>query len=430
MQSARKQARLTQEDAARLINVARTTVTAIESGERRIKETDLIKLAHAYGRQVSDFVRARPPIEKVEVSQAQFRGPYLRTDEDIQAIEPSVYELQELCRDYLELEEISNSFLVRKYPPEYRLGYLPVEQTAEDVALEERNRLRLGDGPVPNLRDILEADVGLRIFYMPLRPSSKFAALYLYTEDLGGCIAVNSLHPEERRRMSLSHEWGHFLTTRYKPEVLVENGYQRLPESERFASLFAMHILMPTSGLTRRFNEIVQAQGKRSVTVGLLCDLAHQYGVSVEALVNRLEMLKLVPTGTWESLKDRGIKVREIQRQLGFGEVPGRDDLLPQRFQSLAIQAFADGLITEGQLARLLHVDRIDARRIAETLEFEVAIENNVEGTEGMEGTESMTGMRSGGEAPDGKEARLSTLSKSGASARRPSPKTPGPADT
>jgi Zn-dependent peptidase ImmA (M78 family)/DNA-binding XRE family transcriptional regulator len=390
LQSARKQARLTQEDAARLIDVARTTITAIESGERRIKEADLIKLAHAYGRQVSDFVRARPPVEKVEVSQAQFRGPYLRTDEDIQAIEPSVYELQELCRDYLELEEITNSPLVRKYPSEYRLGYLPVEQAAEDIALEERNRLRLGDGPVPNLRDILEADVGLRIFYMPLRPSSKFAALYLYTEDLGGCIAVNSLHPEERRRMSLSHEWGHFLTTRYKPEALVENGYQRLPESERFASLFAMHFLIPTSGLMRRFNEIVQAQGKRSVTVGLLCDLAHQYGVSVEALVNRLEMLKLVPTGTWESLKNRGIKVREIQRQLGLGEVLGRDDLLPQRYQSLAIQAFADGLITEGQLARFLHVDRIDARRIAETLESEVTPENNTENTHGAE---SIAGM-------------------------------------
>ena len=57
LQAARKQAGLTQEQAALIIGVARTTMTAIESGERRIKEGELIKLAGAYGRQLSDFLR-------------------------------------------------------------------------------------------------------------------------------------------------------------------------------------------------------------------------------------------------------------------------------------------------------------------------------------------------------------------------------------
>ena len=62
LQDARKHRGMTQEAAAEVLGVARTTITAIEKGERRIKAGELIKLARAYGRQVSDFVRQRPRI--------------------------------------------------------------------------------------------------------------------------------------------------------------------------------------------------------------------------------------------------------------------------------------------------------------------------------------------------------------------------------
>src|SRR5438309_2958037 len=103
LQQARIKRGLTQEEAAKIIEVARTTITAIEKGERRIKAGELIKLARAYGRQVSDFVRQRPRFESF---QPQFRGPYLPTTIDERAIAPSIEILEELCRDYLELEEI------------------------------------------------------------------------------------------------------------------------------------------------------------------------------------------------------------------------------------------------------------------------------------------------------------------------------------
>lgn len=362
LQQARTKRGLTQEDAARIINVARTTITAIEKGERRIKAEELIKLAHAYGRQVSDFVRPRP---KVEPFQVQFRGPYLRTLEDEAKIAPYIDMLEEFSRNYFELEQITGAPLVRKYPPEYEIIGLRTEQAAESVAIEERNRLGLGDGPIPILRDILEQDVGLRIFYLPLHPS-KFSAIYLYDQQLGGCIAINSLHPEERRRWSLVHDYGHFLVHRYKPVVFVEDSYQRQPESERFADFFALHFLMPTSGLTRRFNDIVRT--KKKITPADLCTLAHYYGVSVAAITLRLEDLRLLPTGIWDKLREGGFKVREAQQQLGLGAIPMRDEKLPTRYQYLAIDAFDQGLITEGQFARFLDVDRVDARRVAEVL--------------------------------------------------------------
>jgi DNA-binding XRE family transcriptional regulator len=45
---------MTQADAAQVIDAARTTIIAIEKGERRLKPNELIKLARAYGKAVSD----------------------------------------------------------------------------------------------------------------------------------------------------------------------------------------------------------------------------------------------------------------------------------------------------------------------------------------------------------------------------------------
>ena len=110
LQQARIKRGLTQEEAAKIIEVARTTITAIEKGERRIKADELIKLARAYGRQVSDFVRPRP---KIEPFQPQFRGPVLRSAEDEAKIAQFVTLLEELSRSYLELEQIERAPLSR-----------------------------------------------------------------------------------------------------------------------------------------------------------------------------------------------------------------------------------------------------------------------------------------------------------------------------
>ena len=362
LQQARIKKGVTQEEAARIIEVARTTMVSIEKGDRRVRADELIKLAHAYGLSVSDFVRPRPVLA---MSKPQFRGPVLKTEADNALIEPYVEQLKQLARDYFELERITETPLVRKYPPEYEIGRLRLSDAAESIASEERIRLGLGDGPIPLLRDILEQDVGLRIFYYPL--PGKFSAIYLYDDQVGGCIAINSKHPEERRRNSLAHDYGHFLTYRYKPEVFIEEGYYlRKPESERLADEFAASFLMPTNGVTRRFNDIRRT--KESLTVGDLCVLAHYFGVSVEAMTRRLEDLKLLPTGLWDQIRVGGFKVGEAQRQLGLDVLPARDQKLPIRYQHLAIEAVDRGLISEGLLARFLDVDRLEARRIAEVL--------------------------------------------------------------
>lgn len=371
LQQARTKKAMTQEDAAKIIDVARTTMIAIEQGNRRIRADELIKLSHAYGLAISDFVRPHPVLA---MSQPQFRGPWLKSEADNALIEPYVEQLKQLARDYFELERITGTPLFRRYPPEYQIGKLRTSDAAESIASEERIRLGLGDGPIPLLRDILEQEVGLRIFYFPL--PSKFSAIYLYDEQVGGCIAVNSKHPEERRRGSLVHDYAHFLTSREKSEVYIEEGYyQRKPESERLADDFAAYFLMPTSGVTRRFNALRST--KDNVTVGDLCVLAYYWGVSLEAMVRRLEDLKLLPTGLWDRIRESGFKVREAQRQLGLNALPASDQKFALRYQQLAIEAFDLGLISEGMLARFLEIDRLEARRMSEVLRSGVTESTN-----------------------------------------------------
>ncbi|MGI8554361.1 MAG: ImmA/IrrE family metallo-endopeptidase, partial [Dehalococcoidia bacterium] len=266
-----------------------------------------------------------------------------------------------------------------KYPAQYEIGRVSAETAAEDVAGAERNRLGVGDGPLFNLRGLLENDVGLRIFVVDL--PSRVSAMFVYTDSLGGCIAVNRKHPEERRRLSLAHDYGHFLTSRYRAEVSTLERYLRLPEHERFAEEFARSFLLPAAGLRRRFHELVRSR-EGNVTPADLCTLADLYFVSVEAMSRRLEELRLLTVGTWDRLQQRGFRVREAQRLLGLEPRPADDDLLPKRYLYLALEAYERGDLSEGQFSRFLRVDRLRAREAATQLaDRAVLTEDGVIGT-------------------------------------------------
>ncbi|MBN9392186.1 MAG: helix-turn-helix domain-containing protein [Chloroflexi bacterium] len=361
LQQARNRKGLTQEEAAKVIDVARTTLVAIEKGERRLKPIELIKLAKAYGQQISDFVRPRPVLEPVR---PQFRRS-LQASTDDPALDTALNNLEDLCRDYLELEQLTNSPIVSRYPAEYNIEGQNIDRAAEFVALEERSRLGLGDGPIPALRDVLEQEVGLRIFYIYM--PSKFSAMYFYNEQLGGCIGINSAHAKAhvRQRWSLAHEYGHFLA--HRSHALIENESKRQPDTEKFANSFAQFFLMFSTGIIRRYNKTVQV--KKDFTISDLRDFANYYKVSLDALTQRLEDLKLVPLGTLESLKDNWKQIRAIQKELDqktsqTTQNP-EEPMIPNRYKYLAMEALYEGLISEGQFARFMRVDRAEGVLIA-----------------------------------------------------------------
>ncbi|MFN8475029.1 MAG: XRE family transcriptional regulator [Anaerolineae bacterium] len=362
LQQARQARGLTQQAAADHLGVARTTVTAIEKGERGIRPSELVRLAELYGRAVGEFTRQGEPSEAFAVQLRAALPPDAPADDELSAC---LLEFQRLAEDYLSLEHLCRAPFSREYPPPRLIGRTDPEIAAEDLAVSERNRLGLGDGPILNLREMLENDVGLRIFYMDL--PFRVAAIYGYTERLGGCIAVNRNHPEERRRLSTAHEYGHFLTQRFRAEITLLGRYVRRPDHERLAEAFARAFLMPAAGLRRRYNELDRNR-EGYITPGDLLTLAHLYFVSLEALAQRLEELKLLAAGTWDRLEQAGFAVRETQAPLESPQYPVSSQLLPARYLYLAVEAFERGDLSEGQFARFLRVDRLEARSIAEEL--------------------------------------------------------------
>ncbi len=360
---ARRARRLTQQQAAEELGVARTTITAMEKGERRPRATELVKLARLYGRSVGDFVRVEAKSRPNFV--VQFRGR--RGVEDASA-SVDIQRFGDFCRWYVELEEQLGAPLPRRYPPVYDIANTPPERAAEEVATSERNRLGLGDGPIGNLWGLLETDVGLRVFAMTMA-NGRVAGMFLYTEEYGGCIAVNANQPEERRRWSAAHEYGHFLTDRFRPEISILNVHKRNTESERFADAFARHFLMPASGLSRRFEAIRRAK-ETPITPADVLELSHLYRVSAQAMTLRLEELKLLPTGTWDRLKDLGFKPQKARELMALSAQPEMPRL-PLRYEALAAQAYEAGLLSEGQLAERLGTDRVGARERVQAIASE-----------------------------------------------------------
>ncbi|CCQ62530.1 helix-turn-helix domain-containing protein [Crocosphaera watsonii] len=212
LQQARKQCGMTQAEAAKIIKVARTTIVAIEKGERRLKSSELIKLARAYGRNVSDFVKETPVAESFDV---QFRKAYSRGETIETEIKPVILEFENLCQNYLELEKIMDAPLTRNYPPEYHLENMPLESAAESIANTERQRLGLGDRPIPLLRDILEQEVGLRIFYLVMPAKSKCSEMYSYNEQMGGMFSYQCLSSQRTTTLVI----GTCLSSLFSPSI-------------------------------------------------------------------------------------------------------------------------------------------------------------------------------------------------------------------
>ncbi len=361
LREARTACRWTQEQAAGALGVARTTMVAIEKGERRPQPGELVALARCYGRKLSALLRGGDSVEGLA---AQLRGALPAEAPAGVDLLAHVEELERLCDDYRELERICAAPLPRHDPPVYALGAIEPEQAAEDVASAERNRLGLGDAPVLDLRAILERDVGLRAFYLDLPPEA--AGMYAFTDEQGGAIAANRHHSPGRRRHSLAHAFGHYLTDRYRPEIAWLDRYERRPAAERFAETFARAFLMPAAGLRRRYHDLVRerrSEGRGGATAGDLSQLAQFYLVTLEAMTRRLEELDLLPAGTWQRLHPRRAGGKASRRLLGLEVHPADDALLPVRYRYLAAEAWHLGELSEGQLAAFLRVDRLTARR-------------------------------------------------------------------
>ncbi len=359
--AARKAAKMTQEAAAAHLNMSRPTFISIEKGMRRPRPDELVKLATLYNEPLNKLLRNNPRSEVLR--------PHLRATLDAclgegPGLEFAIDQLASYIDDYTYLERLLNARTMPHFPPQVRIAPGPIERFAEHCAQEERARLNLGaHQPIYSLRKTLE-EAGLHVFFEKL--DSKLAGLYVFAPEFGYCILVNRLHPRERRRWTTAHEYGHFLHDRDRPGVDYTKTLQRKPENEKFADAFAAAFLMPDAGVQRRFYEEVERSGDFKVSD--LCHMADYFSVSLMAMTLRLESIGLIPRGSWDEISASKVPLKNLKQEAGLGITRDNDapEPYPKRYKLLAVQAFIDEKITEGQLARILRCHRIEAREIVQ----------------------------------------------------------------
>lgn len=363
LRKARRDRGLTQEAVANELGLARTSLVALEKGQRAVRPDELVAMARLYGRPIDELVRPTAPVEDFV---GQFRTTLSRTS-DATALEQAIRDVERYAEDYRELERLAGVVPDHPYPPAYSIDGLQPAVAANEIAATERNRLGLGDGPLPKLRDILETKLGIRVFFIEL--PSRIEGLFGFTPEIGACIAVNANHPAERQQWTMGHELAHFLTRRLRAEVTISRQRTpgRIPAHERFAESFSGEFLMPASGLTRDVNRL-QRTRRDGVTPGALVEMAAFYSVSFQALLVRLEGLGLIPKGTFDMLQHERFSVAEARRLLGIPTPEPDTRIFPMGYLTLSVDNYRAGIISEGAFARFLRLDRVTAREVAQAL--------------------------------------------------------------
>jgi len=363
---ARENAKLRQEDAADRLGMSRTTVVAIEKGDRRARFEEVRAFAQLYGTSVNALLRD----EAVHVDLApKFRKHFGKEDA---AVEDAVKLLAELAKAEVELEALLGIRRVPNYPPERPLLPGDVRAQAEQDAAELRQWLGLGLSPVTDIITLLEFELGVRVYIRRLE--SNISGLFACDDKIGACILLNANHPRDRRTLTAAHETGHLVSTRRQPEVFIDDRGENSRE-ERYATAFSSAFLMPPRAVMQKFKEVTAGSEKLSRRQVII--LSHAFGVSREAIVRRLENLKLAPKGSWDWFLHYGnITDEQVRQVLGDLTTPDNGKADADRPTSLRLGLLAEevarrGILSEGQLARMLHLDRVELREMLDGFEVE-----------------------------------------------------------
>lgn len=352
---ARTMCRMTQEAASNALNLARTTMVAIEAGKRQVNMTELRAMANLYGASEVDLLEDGGLSVEMTV---QFRSTITQQGVDDEATVLSM--LNRLANSVVQLEALVGISAPRVDVPVVQLSRdEPIEQQAEDAAQAVRARLGLGMGPIQDLNSLLESELGLRVFERPL--PSRVSGAIAFSEPAGAFVLLNLKHPIYRRRVTAAHELAHAALR--KAGVTVHFTDESFDDrEERFCDVFGSCLLMPAVAVRKKAAELKKVVGK--FTVRELLTMTLYFNVSMEALVRRMVALKLLPQGTYERLKADGLSLKHqaaVRDELHLTPEPPS---FTARTMLLAMAAHERDLLTEQQIASMLELDLLTVRKV------------------------------------------------------------------
>ncbi len=394
IRAARETSRLTQDAVARHLGLSRTAVVQLEAGHRSVSSLELGSLAYLFGRDIRELLA--PSFHDEDPLGALFRA-----QPDV-GQHPSVMKTLRACialgRELTELESLVGIDRRATATAGYAMAAPRARWEAigqgERLADEERRRLGIGSGPLPDLVEVLESQ-GVRTGLVNLPEDISGITL---SEGQGGLFVVaNRAHHHLRRRFSFAHEYAHVVVDRDR-FGLVSRSSQRDDLIEVRANAFAASFLLPDDGLrlfiaglgkgkaNRASAEVFDeagsldvprggrsAPGSQTLQLYDVLQLAHHFGVSRLSALFRLRNLRLISEADFDHLKalDDAGKGKQLADMLGLPSPRHGEERneFRHRFLGLALEAYRRQEISHSKLSELAAMLGLAAPKLGQLLD-------------------------------------------------------------
>lgn len=330
----REELGFSQEAVTRLLGFKdRQTLSAIETGERRVSAEELLRFSEVLAAPLDYFTDPFLLAGEGRFSWRQSGVPAPRLD---------TYERD--AGRLIALFRALGAEMGRQPPLLRRTLTLAKASSYEDaIAAGERfaEEFRLGDVPARRLAEAMERDLDILVLMVDAVPGVSGAACHLPELD---AVLINRREVPGRRHYDLAHELFHILTWEaMPPERLEDAAAAPRGRVEQLADNFASALLMPRAALDR-LGPWDGIEGK--ALAGRLNEAAEELGVTSSALRWRLVGAGLLPKAVAQGVDET------LLRNNGRN---GRARDLPPLFS----KPFAE------LVAAAVHAGRLSARRAA-----------------------------------------------------------------
>lgn len=354
LKKAREAVGLTIGDAAAKVGFGSyQALSNIEKGEREVKASELVALAKAYFCDLNRLLMAEPA-EEPEVHFLWRKAPAPEKKVSVEADVKHRFEQYHLLEQLLGIEQEGNPRLISVTPVNIRTNH-----QVDSLAGKISNLLDLGSRPALALQKVMEQTLKTKILYVQL--SDFGSAASTVHPVFGAAVVVNSEEAPWRINFTLAHELFHILTWDTFSATDIEQDEALFKDLERKAERFASTLLLPEREVRQELNGRIADQ---KISFSDIVDVAHEFGVSTQALLYRMANMRLIPWQVADDAKSNEellVLDRRMRRDVGF-EAPESE-----RFILLAARCLRKGLLSRGKFAELMEIDRSD---IDEYLEY------------------------------------------------------------
>lgn len=335
LKALREERKLSQDEVARMFGFKdRQTVSAIETGERRLSAEELL-LA----------------VEKLASSLDYFTDPFLLAGEGSFSWRQSGVSNERLNS----FERVAGRWVaairtlapaVGKPAPNIRQSLRLTSKSSFDDAIAAAERFaadfELGDIPARRLAEVMEGRLGILVLMVDSFDGVSGAACRLPELD---AVLINRQEVAGRRHFDLAHELFHILTWDTMPPEHVEDSSERSKSRvEQLANSFASALLMPAAVLDR----LAPAKG---YSVEWLNDTAEALQVTATALKWRVVALGRLDSTAANKIPDTAL--RNNGRKVDKRALP---PLYSKAFMEVIGLAIDDGQVSARKACDLLDV--------------------------------------------------------------------------